>query len=133
VADIHETTLLILQCSMHGYHAYLGVLSSSPLPRYPHGQNLMIPKFRYHVCYFDLDTEDYLHATPETNYISQKIVHDKLATSEDNWLSIMHDIHEQTVHNLTSYFLAQITAKGFKTVTVGECLNDPEANWYRST
>ncbi|RPB26806.1 glycoside hydrolase/deacetylase [Terfezia boudieri ATCC MYA-4762] len=90
-------------------------------------------KLGYHVCYFDLDTEDYLHATPATNYISQKIVHDNLAMSEDNWLSIMHDIHEQTVYNLTSYFLGQITAEGFKTVTVGKCLNDPEANWYRST
>ncbi|KAF8428632.1 hypothetical protein EV426DRAFT_279165 [Tirmania nivea] len=86
----------------------------------------------YHVCYFDLDTEDYLHATPETNYISQQIVHNHLATSEDNWLSIMHDIHEQTVHNLTAYFLSEITAKGFRAVTAGQCLGDPEANWYRS-
>ncbi|KAI5806534.1 hypothetical protein DFH27DRAFT_480211 [Peziza echinospora] len=89
----------------------------------------------YHVTYFDLDTEDYLHATPETQQISKDIVHNIISASNpstDDWLSIMHDIHDQSVHNLTSYFLTELTNKGFRTVTVGECLGDAPANWYRS-
>lgn len=82
--------------------------------------------------YFDLDTEDYIHNTPSTNQISKDIIRTNLASGEDNWLSIMHDIQEQTVHNLTAYFLQELTARGFKAVTVGQCLGDPEANWYRS-
>ena len=88
---------------------------------------------RYHIIYFDFDTQDYLHTTPETQELSKIVVRNQLAVPADNWLSISHDIHEQTAHNLTSYFLEQASAKGFRFVTVGECLGDPEANWYRTS
>lgn len=89
---------------------------------------------RYHIIYFDLDTEDYLHDTPSTIQISKDIVKANIAAASlaDDRLSIMHDIHEQTVYSLTSYFLDVLDAKGFKTVTVGECLGDKAENWYRS-
>jgi len=89
----------------------------------------------YHIIFFDLDTEDYLHDTPATNQISKNIVKNSIAVANpavDDRLAIMHDIHEQTVHNLTSYVLDTLAAKGFRTVTVGECLGDNAANWYRS-
>ena len=84
---------------------------------------------------FDLDTEDYLHDTSATVQISKNIVQNSFAgikPATDDRLAIMHDIHEQTVHNLTAYVLDTLTAKGFRTVTVGECLGDQPANWYRS-
>jgi hypothetical protein len=67
--------------------------------------------------YLDLDTEDYLHTTPQTNQLSKDIVHSVLSTSNPTnteYLSISHDIHEQTVHNFTSYFLSQMVTYGFK-------------------
>ncbi|KAF2735444.1 chitin binding protein-like protein [Polyplosphaeria fusca] len=90
----------------------------------------------YVVSYFDLDTDDYNNVTP-----------DKIQKAKDNffnsvnpsnpasksWLGIAHDIHEQTAKNLTGYMLETLTKKGFKAVTMGECMNDPEANWYRSS
>ncbi|TIC89407.1 Chitin deacetylase [Colletotrichum higginsianum] len=48
----------------------------------------------------------------------------------DNFLVIGHDIHQQTVYNLTEYMLQKFQGK--KMVTVGECLGDPRANWYRA-
>lgn len=49
------------------------------------------------------------------------------------FIEIAHDIHEQTVHNLTAWTLERMKALGFGTsVTVGECLGDPKENWYRN-
>jgi hypothetical protein len=47
-------------------------------------------------------------------------------------LAIAHDIHELTALNLTTYMIEHLQARGFKGVTMGECMNEPEANWYRT-
>lgn len=90
----------------------------------------------YHVIYFDLDTSDYLNDDASLIQNSKNIFDNfwtgKTASDSDA-LVIGHDIHFQTVYNLTEYMLQSLTAKGFSLVTVGECLNDPEANWYRSS
>ncbi|RPB05609.1 glycoside hydrolase/deacetylase [Choiromyces venosus 120613-1] len=92
-------------------------------------------KLGYHITYLDMDTEDYLHNTPETNQISKDIVHNYLVNANPanvDYLSIAHDIHDQTVHNLTTYMFDQMVKYRFAGVTVGECLGDPQANWYRN-
>ena len=48
------------------------------------------------------------------------------------FLVIAHDIHEQTALNLTGYMLDLVQEKGYKAVTMGECLGEPEESWYRS-
>lgn len=52
--------------------------------------------------------------------------------SKDAFLSIAHDIHQQTAKNLTGHMLDVMTKKGYKLVTLGECMGEPEANWYRT-
>lgn len=52
--------------------------------------------------------------------------------TEDNFQAIAHDIHQQTAQNLTGYMLDLMTQKGYRLVTLGECLGEPEANWYRT-
>ncbi|KAI4270823.1 MAG: hypothetical protein LQ337_006452 [Flavoplaca oasis] len=85
----------------------------------------------YHRVYFDLDTQDYLN--PTTIQKSKDIVKQILGTGGGtDYLAIQHDLVEQSVTNLTSYFFDLIKAKGWKGVTAGECLNDPPANWYRT-
>lgn len=89
---------------------------------------------RYHVIYFDLDTADYLNDSPDLiqnskDNFDQFFV--GLSPDSDDALVISHDIHEQTVHNLTEYMLKGIQSRGYKAVTVGECLGDPVQNWYR--
>lgn len=74
-------------------------------------------KLGYHITYFDLDTQDYLHTTPQTNQISKDVVHNYLTAmspSDSNYLSIAHDIHQQTVHNLTVYMFDQMVQYGWK-------------------
>ncbi|CAO2658113.1 Nn.00g073730.m01.CDS01 [Neocucurbitaria sp. VM-36] len=88
----------------------------------------------YVVSYFDLDTSDYLNLSPDLIQTSK----DKFNTAieagsptTDEFLAIAHDIHEITAHNLTVAMIAELQAKGYTGVTMGECLGDPEANWYR--
>lgn len=88
----------------------------------------------YHIVYFDLDTEDYLHDDPNQIQISKNDFSGNLSTetpTTGDFLVISHDIHYQTVYNLTQFMLNTISAKGWKPVTVGQCLGDPAANWYR--
>ncbi|OHW98719.1 chitin deacetylase [Colletotrichum incanum] len=87
----------------------------------------------YSVIYFDLDTADYLHDSPTEIQKSKDIVDQSIAAkpaASDNFLVIGHDIHQQTVYNLTEYMLQKFQGK--KLVTIGECLGDPKENWYRN-
>ncbi|KAE9374828.1 carbohydrate esterase family 4 protein [Stipitochalara longipes BDJ] len=95
----------------------------------------LLGKLGYHVTYFDLDTEGYLNDDPTLIQNSKNIWDAAINPSNpatDNFLEIEHDIHYQTVYNLTDYILASMYKHGYKSVTVGQCLGDPAANWYRS-
>jgi peptidoglycan/xylan/chitin deacetylase (PgdA/CDA1 family) len=90
----------------------------------------------YVVTYFSLDTDDYNNLTPEKIQNAKNNFYNAVNPSnpkQDEFLVIGHDIHPQTALNLTGYMLDMITAKGYKGVTVGECLGDPEKNWYRAS
>ena len=89
----------------------------------------------YHIVYYDLDTQGYLKTTAEDIQQSKDIVDKALASSSpaaDAWLHIEHDIHYHVVYSLMDYMLEQVSSKGWNMVTVGQCLGDPEALWYRS-
>ena len=91
----------------------------------------------YHIVYFDVDTDDYnqLEATQiqnAKNNFRGNITAGGATPKNNEWLSIAHDIHPQTAYNLTDYMLSTLTSLGYKAVTVGECLGDDKANWYRS-
>jgi peptidoglycan/xylan/chitin deacetylase (PgdA/CDA1 family) len=88
----------------------------------------------YHVTYFNIDTDDYNNDHP--HYIQKsKDIFDKAIDMQDPpgraFLVVAHDVHEQTAHNLTAHILKRTYAKGYRAVTVGECLGDPRDHWYR--
>lgn len=92
----------------------------------------------YHITYFDVDTDDYDQDSPDLiqnskNWFTGNITKNGATSSTSDWLVIGHDIHQQTAYNLTAYMLDQLNTLGYKAVTVGTCLGDPEANWYRSS
>ncbi|RKU48026.1 hypothetical protein DL546_007354 [Coniochaeta pulveracea] len=89
----------------------------------------------YHIIYFDLDTEGYLMDDPTLIQTSKNIWDEAINGANvrtDSFLNIEHDIHYQTVYNLTDYMLSSLFKHGYKSVTVGECLGDPASNWYRA-
>ncbi|OWP05078.1 hypothetical protein B2J93_648 [Marssonina coronariae] len=89
----------------------------------------------YHVTYFDLDTAGYLNDLPTTIQNSKNIwdsVINPSNSNTDSFLEIEHDIHQQVVYNLTDYILASMYSRGYRSVTVGDCLQDPAANWMQA-
>jgi hypothetical protein len=88
----------------------------------------------YHVTYFDLDTQGYLNDSPMLIQNSKDIWMNTINSvdpASSKFLEIEHDIHSQTVYNLTEFMLQTMQAGFGTSVTVGECLNDPPENWYR--
>ncbi|KAH7400961.1 hypothetical protein DE146DRAFT_781783 [Phaeosphaeria sp. MPI-PUGE-AT-0046c] len=92
----------------------------------------------YHVIYFDVDTDDYNQDSPNQIqrskdwFLGNITKEGATAAGGAKWLDIQHDIHEQTANNLTEFMLKTITDLGYRGVTVGECLGDDKANWYRT-
>jgi hypothetical protein len=58
---------------------------------------------------------------------------DEVNNTDVHYITIAHDNHYQTAYNLTSYMLDYMKLMNYGTsVTVGECLGDPQENWYRN-
>jgi peptidoglycan/xylan/chitin deacetylase (PgdA/CDA1 family) len=92
----------------------------------------------YHISNFDIDTDDYNQAPKgkiQTSMDTFKGFLTKEGSSPDKsqWLTISHDIVNMTAYNLTEFMLRTLTDQGYKAVTIGECMNDPVENWYRSS
>ncbi|EGR44869.1 uncharacterized protein TRIREDRAFT_69490, partial [Trichoderma reesei QM6a] len=97
--------------------------------------NEWLGELGYHVTYFDLDTEGYLHDDDEAIEESKEIVRTRFDNADpdtDSFLHIEHDTVAHTVSTLISYTISQLFDAGFTPVTVGECLGDPYEFWYRS-
>lgn len=89
----------------------------------------------YHIVYFDLDTEGYLHDDPAQIQVSKNIWDTAINGANPatkSFLHIEHDLQRQVVYNLTDHILTSLKARGFRSVTLGECLGDPSQNWYRA-
>lgn len=89
----------------------------------------------YHVVNFDLDTKDYLHNLPVNIEVSKKTFSGALDAGGGvgSFLVLAHDPLEQTAKTLVPAMLERIRQGGYRAVTVGECLGDPAANWYKSS
>ena len=88
----------------------------------------------YHIVLFDIDTKDYSHDSPDQIQFSKDRFDGFLNSAKasvKSWLVIAHDVHEQTVRNLTEHMLKRLLSDGYRPVTVGECLDDPQEFWYR--
>lgn len=85
----------------------------------------------YVIAQYDLETSDYAHQ--DDIQISKDIFKSEMdrTSKQSGRIVIAHDIHEQTVTSLTPYMLQYLKDNGWRGVTVGECLGDPKANWYR--
>jgi hypothetical protein len=83
--------------------------------------------------YFDLDTHDW--EDPNGNYQlardSFSAVVSQHSPTDSSFIAVAHDIHEKTVQEYVQFMIDQAQKYGYELVTVGECLNDPQNNWYR--
>lgn len=82
----------------------------------------------YHVITLDVDTRDWEgdYNAAEQNFLGA------LGWGSDSKLVLAHDIHEHTVYEFAEWMIDTAKERGYKLVTVGECLGDSVDNWYRS-
>ncbi|KAI7824774.1 nidulans chitin deacetylase [Gamsiella multidivaricata] len=87
----------------------------------------------YKIIKWTIDTNDWKHdgdATasmgPYEEALSSFDAHDR------GFISLMHDTHPTTVAHLVPAAIQYAHDRGFKMVTVGECLGYPRSKWYRN-
>ncbi|KAJ4422198.1 hypothetical protein N0V82_003168 [Gnomoniopsis sp. IMI 355080] len=82
----------------------------------------------YHVVTLDVDTRDWVgdYDAAKQNYLGA------LGWGSDSKLVLAHDIHERTVYEFAEWMIDTAEERGYRLVTVGECLGDSVDNWYRS-
>jgi peptidoglycan/xylan/chitin deacetylase (PgdA/CDA1 family) len=87
----------------------------------------------YHVIIWDVDTKDYLNDDPTLIQNSKNWFAGNVSNPAggNSYIELSHDTHQQTALTLVSFMLDALIARGYKAVTVGECVGDPSANWYR--
>ncbi|KAL0931506.1 polysaccharide deacetylase [Colletotrichum truncatum] len=87
----------------------------------------------YHVINVNIDTKDYMYDTPALIQTAKDRFSSGISTNAaaNSYIELSHDVHYQTVVNLTQFMIDTAKARGYRLVTVGECLNDPKENWYR--
>lgn len=87
----------------------------------------------YHVVTNDIDTKDYQFDDPNLIQQAKDRFSAGVSTDPENneYITLAHDVHYQTVVNLTAFMVDVSRNRGYQLVTVGECLGDPPENWYR--
>ncbi|KAK3819535.1 MAG: hypothetical protein J3Q66DRAFT_334811 [Benniella sp.] len=87
----------------------------------------------YKVVQWDRDTNDWQHPTEVP--LSMEVYKKALTTSglkKNGRIFLQHDTHPKTATELASQAIALAKKKGYKLVTVGECLGQPKSkDWYR--
>ncbi|KAL8352759.1 hypothetical protein RB601_002874 [Gaeumannomyces tritici] len=89
----------------------------------------VLKELAYHVVDYNLDTLDWDVQTNSDTIFTQAMSSANPATN--SYISLSHDVQEFTANGFVKRMIDQARAKGLKFVTVGECLGDPAANWYR--
>ncbi|UNI21543.1 hypothetical protein JDV02_007523 [Purpureocillium takamizusanense] len=94
----------------------------------------LMSQLGYHIVSTNLDTKDYENDSPTQIQVSKDRYSAGMSNTSisNSYIVLAHDTHEQTVTNLTDYMVRVAKDRGYKLVTVGECLGDPKENWYRS-
>jgi peptidoglycan/xylan/chitin deacetylase (PgdA/CDA1 family) len=87
----------------------------------------------YHVTDINVDTKDFEFDDPALIQ-NAKDRFDALVSRDaasNSYIVLAHDVQRQTVTNLTQYMVETARDRGYRLVTLGECLGDPRDNWYR--
>ncbi|KAF4996696.1 hypothetical protein FGRMN_4354 [Fusarium graminum] len=82
----------------------------------------------YKVIIADIDTNDWRYSS---GGVEPSLASFNSGLSNGDSIVLMHDVHQNTVDNILPLIISQTLQSGKRAVTVGECLGDPEANWYR--
>ncbi|KAM0435925.1 hypothetical protein ACHAPT_002817 [Fusarium lateritium] len=91
----------------------------------------VIGELGYKIIDADIDTLDWQHNAPHA--VGQPLELFLTGLVNGGSIVLMHDIHRNTVKNLVPLVIKLLLKSGKQAVTIGECLGDPEKNWYRTS
>ncbi|KAI4594504.1 chitin deacetylase [Pestalotiopsis sp. 9143b] len=83
----------------------------------------------YHVILWSIDTKDYLNNTDLTYYQTNENFNRDLDAG--GTIALLHDTKIFTADKVIPHIIAELKHRGLRGVSVGECLGDDRANWYR--
>lgn len=94
----------------------------------------LMEELGYHVVNNNVDTKDYQFDSQDLIQLAKDRYSDSVSSNSDEnqYIVLAHDVHELTVTELTAYMIETAQDRGYRLVTVGECLGDPKENWYRA-
>ncbi|KAL2110225.1 hypothetical protein VUR80DRAFT_1446 [Thermomyces stellatus] len=92
------------------------------------GDNLdVLGELGYKVIHADLDTNDWRAD------MDASIDEFESGIAEGRSIVLAHEVHHATAEELVPAMISAVQEAGLEAVTVGECLGDPEDNWYRTS
>ena len=77
------------------------------------------------VAMWDIDSRDAMGASTATQQETYN-----LASTDVSHIILQHETHESTAQVIVPFIINWAKQRNLKMVTVGECLGDPEVNWY---
>ncbi|KAL0091251.1 chitin deacetylase [Phycomyces blakesleeanus] len=87
----------------------------------------------YKVVLWDIDTNDWkTHSLTAEKAEFANVMGKETGTPKKGHISLMHDVHEQTVKELVPWAVPYIKSKKYKFVTVAECLGFSKASAYKA-
>jgi len=114
-------------------NALYGIIGKRPTyvrpPYFDCNANCLAALSGYHVIHSNLDTNDW----QGNNAASLAAVDGAIGAaspSSKGFISLLHDVHANTVNNLVDAIITKFQNAGYTSATVGECLGDAPANWY---
>jgi peptidoglycan/xylan/chitin deacetylase (PgdA/CDA1 family) len=84
----------------------------------------------YHVTDYNLDTKDFENGGAASKGIYSGALN-SANSATNSFIVLAHDIQPFTRDGFVQWMIDQARAKGYSFATLGECLGDPPANWYR--
>lgn len=82
----------------------------------------------YHVVNYDVDPRDWEFEGANAKSTFTSAID---SGSQSQYMVLSHDVQPFTVNEFAQFMIDKAHSAGFEIVPAGECLGDPESNWYR--
>ncbi|KAK1984515.1 polysaccharide deacetylase [Colletotrichum cereale] len=134
-STIQRTEIIYNEMSFRNLFGWIPTYMRPPYLECSEGSGCLnlLKTLGYHVINVNIDTKDYMYDSSEMIQTAKDRFSSGVSTdtAANSYIELSHDVHYQTVFNLTQFMIDTAKARGYRLVTVGECLNDPKENWYR--
>ncbi|KAF9987901.1 hypothetical protein BGZ75_010309 [Mortierella antarctica] len=88
----------------------------------------------YTAVTWDTDTQDWAHTDNfEASFkVYESILNNPNEITQPGHIVLQHEVNQVTALQVAPMAIDLALVRGFKVVTVGECLGDPSRNWYKA-